>query len=214
MLWPGLSALALYAKMAGKEWQDALLWVNRDVVCELHWFASHLKESDGIYFLSPESWNYKHIPLSTLIAYTDASVSGMGFWFPSLNLGFTAPIPSNCQDCPIFFIEALVVLAAIQHATHWLSHGGHLAIFTDNFNSVSMFNMLLALPCYNWLLLSAVDTLLSHDIDFWVFYVLEKDNVVADHLSHGCVSEALTISLASVISSFKPPWDLLGVAWG
>lgn len=212
MLRPGLSAL--YAKTAGKERQDALLWVNRDVVRELHWFASHLKESDGVYFLSSESWNYKRLPSSTLVAYTDASVSGMGFWFPSLNLGFTAPIPSYCQDCPIFFIEALVVLAAIQHATHWLSRGGRLAIFTDNFNSVSMFNTLSALPRYNWLLLSAVDTLLSHDIDFRVFYVPGKDNVVADHLSRGRVAEALTISPALVISPFKPPRDSLGVAWG
>ena len=37
MLRPGL--LALYAKMAGKEQQAALLWVNCAVVHELHWFV-------------------------------------------------------------------------------------------------------------------------------------------------------------------------------
>ena len=57
----------------------------------------------------------------------------MGFWFPSLHLGFTAPVPSYCRSSPIFYVEALVVLAALRHAPRWLSRGGRLAIFTDNF---------------------------------------------------------------------------------
>ena len=131
MLRPGLSAL--YAKTAGKEQQAALLWVNRVVVRELHWFVSHLEESNGVFFLSSESWDYLHLPPSTLVAFTDASDTGMGFWFPSLHLGFTAPVPSYCRSSPIFYVEALVVLAALRHAPRWLSRGGRLAIFTDNF---------------------------------------------------------------------------------
>ena len=138
----------------------------------------------------------------------------MSFWFPSLHMGFTAPVPSYCWSSPIFYVEALVVLVTLQHAPCWLSRGGCLAIFTDNYNSVSMFNMLSVLPRYNWILLSAVDTLLAHNIDFRVFYVPGKDNIVADHLSRGCVADALTVSLTLVVSTFQPPWDLLGVVGG
>ncbi|KIO01195.1 hypothetical protein M404DRAFT_59401, partial [Pisolithus tinctorius Marx 270] len=55
MLRPGLSAL--YAKTAGKNHIGALLWVNRDLVCELLWFTSHIETSDGVFFLSSVSWD-------------------------------------------------------------------------------------------------------------------------------------------------------------
>ncbi|KAI5980622.1 hypothetical protein EDD15DRAFT_2129687, partial [Pisolithus albus] len=55
MLRPGLSAL--YAKTAGKTLQGALLWVNRDIVRELQWFASHVASLEGVFFLSSESWD-------------------------------------------------------------------------------------------------------------------------------------------------------------
>ena len=53
---PGLCAL--YAKTAGKLFQKALLWVDRDVERELGWVINHLLHSDGIYFLCSVSWCY------------------------------------------------------------------------------------------------------------------------------------------------------------
>lgn len=50
MLHPGLSAL--YAKMAGKQHQNALLWINCNVVCKLCWFTGHVHASSGVHFLS------------------------------------------------------------------------------------------------------------------------------------------------------------------
>jgi hypothetical protein len=32
-----------------------------------------------------------------------------------------------------------------------------LAVFTDNLNTVAMFNTLVALPPYNWMLISVID---------------------------------------------------------
>ncbi|KAI5997239.1 hypothetical protein F5J12DRAFT_906972 [Pisolithus orientalis] len=191
MLHPGLSAL--YAKTAGKENVGALLWVNCNLVHELQWFASHIEMSDGIFFLSTVSWTHCCLPTSTLVALTDASDDGLGFWFPSLGL-------------------ALVVLAVIQYAIHFLPHGGCMAVYTDNFNSMSMFNTLAALPHYNWILLSAIDTLLTHDLDFCVFYIPGQENVIADHLSHGHVSDAVALSLKLSVLGFTPPQDALGVA--
>ncbi|KAI6153030.1 hypothetical protein BKA82DRAFT_3970091, partial [Pisolithus tinctorius] len=209
MLRPGLSAL--YAKTAGKNHIGALLWVNRDLVCELLWFTSHIETSDGVFFLSSVSWDHRHLPARTLVAFTDASHDGLGFWFPSLNLGYTLHIPASYSSHPIFFLEALVVLAAIQYGIRFVPYGGRMAVYTDNFNSVSMFNTLAALPRYNWILLSAIDILLAHGLDFRVFYIPGKENVVADHLSRGHVPDAVALSRNLIVSVFTPPRDSLGV---
>lgn len=112
---------------------------------------------------------------------------------------------------PIFFLEALAVLAAIQKAASILLHGAHIAIFTDNSNTVGMFNTLAALPKLNWLLLSAVDVLLAHNLDFRVFHIPGHRNVVADHLSHGHFAEAVALVPGLHVHSFEPPCDMLGV---
>ena len=75
-----------------------------------------------------------------------------------------------------------------------------------------MFNMLVALPQLNWLLLSAVDTLLAHDLDFHVFHIPGHENVVADHLSRGCLAEAVASAPGLCIHTFEPPQDTLGAA--
>ena len=67
---PGLCAL--YAKTAGKLFQKALLWVNRDVERELGWVIDHLLHSDGIYFLRSVSWSYDDRSPSVLHVYCDA----------------------------------------------------------------------------------------------------------------------------------------------
>ena len=210
MLRPGLSAL--YAKTAGKQRQHALLWINRDVVRELHWFAHHVRGSSGVHVLSSVAWTFDNLPPSTFLAYTDASEVGLGFWFPSLDSGYAASMSPSHSPPTIFFLEALAVLAAIQKAASLLPHGARIAIFTDNSNTVGMFNTLAALPKLNWLLLSAVDVLLAHDLDFRVFHIPGHRNVVADHLSRGRFAEAVASAPGLRVHSFEPPRDALGAA--
>ncbi|KIM50622.1 hypothetical protein SCLCIDRAFT_34119 [Scleroderma citrinum Foug A] len=68
----------------------------------------------------------------------------------------------------------------MQHATHWLSRGGCLAIYTDIFNCVDV----------------------QHSLRF---PVPGKDDIVADHLSRGRIADALALSPALAVSSFQPP---------
>ena len=210
MLHPGLSAL--YAKTAGKQHHRALLWINRDVVRELLWFAQHIRGSSGVHVLSSVAWSYNNLPPLTFLGYTDASETGLGFWFPSLRSGYAASLSPSHSPPTIFFLEALAVLAAIKQAASILPHGARLAIFTDNFNTVGMFNTLAALPQLNWLLLSAVDTLLAHDLDFRVFHIPGHENVVADHLSRGRLAEAVASAPGLCVHTFEPPRDTLGAA--
>lgn len=147
-----------------------------------------------------------------LLAYTDALETGLGFWFPSLNSGYAASLSPSHSPPTIFFLEALAVLAAIRQVASIVPCGACIADFTDNFNTMGMFNMLAALPKLNWLLLSAVDILLVHDLDLCVFHVPGHENIVADHLSRGRFAEAVASAPGLCVHTFEPPRDALGAA--
>ena len=157
---PGLCAL--YAKTAGK-----LLWVNRDVERELTWVVDHLLRSDGIYFLRSVTWSDDDHSSTVLHVYCNASPFAMGFWYPSLALGFQAPAHHIFaqQKGSILYLESLCVCAAILDAAPCLSTNQHLAVFTDNINTVQLLNSLSALPAFNWMLILVADTALSRGID-------------------------------------------------
>jgi hypothetical protein len=208
LLRPGLSAL--YAKTAGKLVSRALIWVNRDVVRELTWVVNHLRSAEGVFFFKSVSWSFAHLPDSVLRVYTDASGSGLAFWFPSLNIGFQSPLPGSAPIGTIFYYEALAVTAALLNAIPRLDSGHRVAVFTDNLNTVSMFNSLAALPPYNWLLMTAVDAILAAHVDFRVFYIPGIENVVADHLSRWRNEEACLVSPGLDVHTFLPPRQTLG----
>jgi hypothetical protein len=147
---------------------------------------------------------------ATLSVYTDASGNGMSFWYPSLNHGFQAPLPGTISSDTIFFFEALAVTAAIIDAAGRMHPHERLAVFTDNMNTVAMFNTLAALPPYNWLLMLVVDVILDSQIDLRVFHVPGVHNEVADHLSRWKNDEAREVSPGLIISSFQPPRNTLG----
>jgi len=187
-------------------------WVNRDVVREPKWLIHHLMSSDGVYFIRSVSWDFHHMSQATLSVYTDASASGMAFWYPSINHSFQSVLPGALSSDTIFLFEALTVTAAIVDAVGKMDAHGRLAVFTDNANTVAMFNTLAALPPYNWMLMLAVDVILDVDIDLRVFHVPGVHNSVADHLSRWRNDEAREASPGLIISSFQPPRNALGAS--
>ena len=154
-LHPGLCVQ--YANTAGKLFQKALLWVNRDVERELGWVIDHLLHSDGIYFLCSVAWSYDDLPPSVLHVYCDASPFALGIWHPSLALGLQAPAHDifTQHGGSISYLEALCVCSAILDTVPCLLSGQHLVVFTDNVNTVQLFNSLSALPTCNWICLLA-----------------------------------------------------------
>jgi hypothetical protein len=212
MLRPGLCAV--YRKMMGKLLQRALIWINRDIERELQWAVGHLIKSDGIFIVKSVSWDFHELPKTVLRVYCDASALALAYWFPVTNEGFQAHLnvfPGQSSES-IFFKEALAVCAAIQSAVARISTGGHLAVFTDNLNTVQMFNSLASLPGLNWMLITIVDLLTEHDVDLRVFHVSGVDNTVADHLSRLRNYEASCCAPGITISSFQPPRNTLGAA--
>ena len=89
--------------------------------------------------------------MSTVMPHHLLWVSGN----PSLALGLQAPahdiFPQHRGS--IFYLGALCVCSAILDAAPHLSSGQHLAMFTDNVNTVQLFNLLSALPAFNWMLI-------------------------------------------------------------
>ena len=96
--------------------------------------------------------------------YCDASLNGLGFWFPCFNAGFWSSVPEDPPKDTIFYFEALLVLSTILHSTSFGSPVSKLVIYTDNMNTVQMFNSLSALPQYNEIIKAAVDHMIS-DLD-------------------------------------------------
>ncbi|KAG2350554.1 DNA/RNA polymerase [Suillus weaverae] len=192
LLHPGLSAL--YAKIKGKTNSKGMLWMNRSIVDELLWAVFHLERSNGIYLLKSVSWQFEPLSLDVLKVFCDASGSGMGFWYPSLLLGFQSNLPERSPVHNIFFFEALCVTSTIHDAVTRLLKNGRLAVYTDSLNTVYMFNSLSGGVGYNHLLMDVVKVILAFNVDFRVFHISGEDNVVADHLSRWQARDALCCS--------------------
>ncbi|KIK87749.1 hypothetical protein PAXRUDRAFT_90039, partial [Paxillus rubicundulus Ve08.2h10] len=132
------------------------------------------------------------------------------FWFPSLCLAFQATSLFDASQTSIFYLEALIVAAAIHESVVHLDWGGRIAVYSDNLNTVQMFNSLAALPSMNWMLMDMVDIILTHDVDFRVSHVSGSKNTIANHLSRLRNHNASNAVPGLSIQSFQPPRRTLG----
>lgn len=202
LLRPGLAPL--YAKINGKTRPLALVYVSEDVAQGLLWIARHLQNSTGVFLLKAIAWSPTE---ADTVIYTDASFLGLGLWCPSSNIGCFAPLPSSPPTNTIYYFESFIVVCAILWVSTWPIHAQpkRLAIYSDNSNTVAMFNTLRALPAYNSLLMLAVDTLIQHNIDLRVSYIPGELNTAADHLSRLQFDKLLSSFPGIKISKFAPP---------
>jgi len=81
---------------------------------------------------------------------------------------------------------------------------GHFIIYTNNLNTVDIFNTLQALPAYNHLLKVAVDVILAGDHHLQVLHVPGVENGVMNALSCSRFDQALHLAPGLKISPFKP----------
>ncbi|THH19826.1 hypothetical protein EW146_g1426 [Bondarzewia mesenterica] len=200
-----------WEKTRGKKLTHAGVAINKEVTRDLLWFAKMFERSDGIIILQARIWSPED---ADLVLYTDTSLSGLGFWCLLRWEGFMSPLPSPPQGMEtIFWYEALTVLSALIYATTLDPPPTTLAIFTDNLNTVQIFKFMSAYGAYNFILLSAIEQLISHHIDLRVLHVAGDVNIVADSLSRGLMMTALRYAPGLRISPFIPPRDSLGATW-
>jgi hypothetical protein len=190
-----------YPKLKGHRDSTSQIWVNNIIRDDFQWALHILHTSPGICLLKSISWN---IDDATSVIFCDACPNGMGFWYPKTKLSFVSPTPSNISSNLIFYFEALCILSALYDAhTHSFSKPEQIIIYTDNHNTVNIFNTFCALPAYNHFLKSAVDILLSGQHNLCVLHISGSNNDVANALSRFNISSALSIIPNLKISPFQ-----------
>ncbi|KAJ3488344.1 hypothetical protein NLJ89_g11627 [Agrocybe chaxingu] len=191
----------LYPKIQGKQAPNEKIWVNKAIKEDFEWAKKKMECSTGVLLLRSLSWDINNA-LHTILC--DACPEGMGFWYPNLLLAFYARTPSATLTSLISFYEALCVLSALREAHYRSPLKSRFVIYTDNFNAVSIFNSLQALPDYNCIIKAAVDILSNGDHDLRVLHIPGEQNQVADALSHCRFLHALHLVPQLSISMFQP----------
>ncbi|KAF9034568.1 hypothetical protein BJ165DRAFT_1356210 [Panaeolus papilionaceus] len=203
---PALSCI--YEKMRGKTSPMVRFRPNNAIRNDLRWAISHIRSSPGIRILDNLHW---HPSEADFTIYCDASLTGMGFYSRELHLGFTCSI-THTEDQIIFYNEALCVLSALTWLDDREALAKRIVIYTDNTNTVDIFNSLRASPRFNPILIHACDILLRTPHDLKVLYVPGERNLVADALSRGRIGDALRLDHLLQVESFEPPLSEGGVA--
>ena len=126
-------------------------------------------------------------------------------------MAFQCPIPGSAPKDVIFYFEALAVCSAVHLATNYPG-ARRLIVKTDNMNTFNIFRSMAASPDYNLVLRSAVDVMLSHNLDLRVFHIPGKLNVIADLVSRYKNDRARLICPGLDIRPFTPPQDALGAS--
>ena len=193
-----------YTKITGKCAPNKYIRINNAVRADLLWAIQHLESNPGVRLIHHLQWD---ISSADLIIYCDACLDGMGFWLPDKCVGFYSPVPENMTDKQIFYFEALCVLSAIHHATDFLHVPplSRILIYTDNDNTVAIFNTLRCLPWYNPILIDAADISIMSGIHLRVLHIPGDLNYVADAISCKKFSLAQQYVPGIAISSFLPP---------
>jgi hypothetical protein len=201
LLRPALSNV--YEKLRSQSNQNGSIWINNAVRKDLSWALNKIKASTGLLLLETTSWD---VASASFTIYCDTCLSGLGFWYPDLNLGFVAETPSDDVSHLIFYFEALCVVCALLDACIRTVASGRFVIYTDNHNTVDIFSSLHAKPEYNVLLQEAVTLLMAGGHDLQVLHVPGERNEVADALSRGKFDRAILLrpQLKDHIAFFEP----------
>jgi hypothetical protein len=205
LLKPALSNV--YAKMAHSKPDKPLtkLYINNSIRSDISWAIDHISNLSGTRVVQSLDWDPDSADIA---AYCDASLEGLGYWFPGLSTGFWSTVPENPPKDTIFYFEALSVLSAIMHATSLSFPVNKLVVYTDNLNTVQMFNSFSALPAYNEILKKSVDYLLSdvnNPVQLRVLHIPGHLNTVADALSRGHLHIVVDNVPDITIGTFSPP---------
>ncbi|KAF7763931.1 hypothetical protein Agabi119p4_8468 [Agaricus bisporus var. burnettii] len=174
------------------------------------WVSRHIANSSGVHVLEARDWDPNSADLTF---YTDACLTGLAFWIPSEKVGFCADVPTDRQIPSewIFYREKWAVLSALDYAVTRLEMMDQkIVIYTDNSNTVDLYNTLHALPVHNQLLQNAVDLLVRSHCHLRVLHVPAEHNQVADALSRRDMERARRHEPKLIHLEFLPPRDTLG----
>ena len=199
-----------YPKLTGKKDSNQSIHVNNAVWADFEWAIRRLDNSTGVFLLKSIAW---HVNDASYTVYCDACPKGMGFWYPELAIGFFSQTPPHYKPDLIFYFEALCVLNALWNLHKRTRVDSRFLIYTDNSNTVSIYNSLRALPDYNHLLKASIDILTQGDHDLRVLHVPGENNEVVDAISRSEFDRARNLVPNIKIYDFAT-WDWTKVEKG
>jgi len=193
-----------YAKLTGKCAPNKYICINNAIHTDLLWAMHHLESDSGVCLIHHLYWDPSSADVTL---YCDACLEGMGFWLPDNCVGYYSPVPESTAQEQIFYFEALCMLSAIHHVMEVLCvpPSSRILIYTDNDNTVAIFNTLRCLPTYNPILIDAADVAIKSGIHFRTLHISGDLNFVADNISRKKFELAQQYIPNIVISSFLPP---------
>ncbi|KAI0039985.1 hypothetical protein FA95DRAFT_1684034, partial [Auriscalpium vulgare] len=195
--------LVEWQRMLGRSIRNAPIYINADVTRDWMWFADILQDWSGVHVMRARHWGPAEAELTI---YCDASSVAMGFWAPARSEGFVSNLPrAPATADTIFWFEASCVLAALEWATSLPDPPRRLAIYTDNLNTVQIFNSFKAHDAYNDILLWAARLLINSGLDLRVFHIAGEDNIVADALSRHLFDVVMRYAPRLRVFTFQPP---------
>ncbi|RDB17203.1 hypothetical protein Hypma_002007 [Hypsizygus marmoreus] len=208
LLKPCLNNIYPKLSFSGSPSPTKRIWVNQAIRDDLIWARDHLENASGIQLIRALDWSPDEADFTI---YCDACLDGMAFWYPEFKLAFFSPVPADTPSDLIFFYEALCVVSALHHVAATRSSIFRIIIFTDNSNTVDIFNSFHTKPIYNPLLKFVADILIDSEHQLRVLHVSGSSNTVADALSRAKFLDAITLVPNLVIKPFTPPAQLLGL---
>jgi hypothetical protein len=78
------------------------MYVNNAIRSDLLWAVDHLSRLPGTRVLQSVDWDLR---TADITAFCDASLNGLGFWFPGLSTGFWSPVPEDPPKDTIFTLK-------------------------------------------------------------------------------------------------------------
>lgn len=215
---PGLCNM--YAKLTGKTKANARIYLNSSIIQELQWLAQYIHLAPPVRIFSSTSWDpsdARTAGICQLDVFTDTSSVALAYYFPSLKLAYHAPLPSNPPSDTIFWFEALAACSVIHHAADvWASDFSPkldcLRVYTDNMNTVNMFNTLHTKPPYNQILISSINARIRSALEVRAYHISGDINTIADAVSRNNFALAYRHVPDLTILSFTPPRDALGAS--
>jgi hypothetical protein len=93
-------------KIKGKTQSHAKIFVSKAVIQDLSWFVSHVQRSDSMYLVEDVNWDVQRADVT---AYSDACMSGLGFFFFLRTLKERLPMyrPSKSTKRNYFLLGSL-----------------------------------------------------------------------------------------------------------
>jgi len=183
LLKPGLRAL--YEKIDHSQKSNAQIPITTNIRFELSWFAAHAKKLGGVHMIKSIAWKPAD---ADHIFFCDAARSGLGCYFPEKSTGYRASSPPKVPQGKdnAYFLKALCVCWAI-HLAYKRKLDGRVLIFTDNLDTVKMYDTLSTpIASCNPILMSSVDVLVKGRFTIQVVVVSNrKENDIADALARG-----------------------------